>query len=241
MIPFPKTAARLPRCEMIRKHPQRDSRTVSNAAVSSSLADLLVDLGGISADRIKLDPPPGSATFDDLVAANEGGAMCEWVDGTLVEKAMGWMESVIGLYVGELLGKFSRRHNLGFVSGADGFLRIMSSTVRGPDVAFVSWERIPDKKFPEAKVPEIVPDLAVEVLSTGNTRAEMARKRREYFHAGVKLVWMIDPRQRSVAIYTSSDEYTVLDETEKLTGGEVLPGLEIELAEQFAELDRKAT
>ncbi len=221
---------------MIKKHPLP---TAANAAVSRSLADVLVDLGGISAARVVVDPPPGSANFDDLVVANERGGMCEWVDGTLVEKSMGWMESVIALYLGSVLSEFVRKHNLGLVSGADGFMRIMSSTVRGPDVAFVSWDRLPRNQFPEARVPELVPDLAVEVISEGNTRAEMARKRREYFHAGVKLVWMIDPRERSVAVYSSINEYSIVGETEKLNGGEVLPGFEIELADLFAELDRQ--
>lgn len=66
----------------------------------------------------------------------------------------------------------------------------------------------------------------------------MSRKRREYFHAGVRLVWMVDPRQRTVAIYTSITEYCILDASQVLCGGDVLVGLEIELTELFSELDR---
>ncbi|MEZ6080347.1 MAG: Uma2 family endonuclease [Pirellulaceae bacterium] len=78
-------------------------------------------------------------------------------------------------------------NNLGLVTGPDGFMRILKTQVRGPDVAFVSWQRLPEGKVPDA-APEIVPDIAIEVLSEGNTYAEMSRKRREYFHAGVRQV-----------------------------------------------------
>ena len=213
-------------------------QVISNAAVASSLSDILIELGGIPVDRIHHDPIPGSATFDDLLRFNENGARCELVDGTLVEKAMGWKESLIALALGSILRDFVNARNLGLVTGADGFVRILGSLARGPDVAFFSWDRLPNRRMPEDSVPECVPDLAVEVLSLGNTLAEMSRKRREYFHAGARLVWMIDPRERTVAVYTSITNYVILDDSQKLSGGDVLPGLEIELAKLFAELDR---
>ncbi len=213
-------------------------QVISNAAVAGTLFDILTELGGISPDRVHHTPVPGSATIEDLRHANGNGALCELIDGTLVEKAMGWQESLVAAYLIELIGGFSRRHNLGLVTGPDGFVRILGSLVRGPDVAFVSWDRLPNRRMPVASVPECVPDLAVEVLSLGNTLAEMSRKRREYFHAGVRLVWMIDPRERSVAVYTSITDYSIIADSGKLSGGDVLPGLEINLAELFAELDR---
>jgi len=215
------------------------SQVVSNAAVAGSLADILVELGGISIDRIHRSPSPGSATLNDLLREIEKGQLCELVDGTLVEKAMGWQESLIALALGSILRSFVNGNNLGLVTGPDGFVRILGSLVRGPDVAFVSWDRLPNRRMPETSVPECVPDLAVEILSLGNTLSEMSRKRREYFHAGVRLVWMVDPRERSVAVYTSITDYVILADTMKLSGGEVLPGLEIDLAQLFAELDRR--
>ena len=65
--------------------------------------------------------------------------------------------------------------------------------VRIPDVAFTSWERLPGRRVPPEPIPELAPDLAVEVLSQSNTEAEMTRKRGEYFAAGVRLVWLVDP------------------------------------------------
>ena len=214
-------------------------QVISNAAVAGNFSDILIELGGISVERVHYSPAAGSATIEDLVHANENGALCELIDGTLVEKAMGWQESLIALALGSILRQFVNTHNLGLVTGPDGFVRILGSLVRGPDVAFFSWDRLPNRRMPDASIPECVPDLAVEVLSLGNTLAEMSRKRREYFHAGVRLVWMIDPRERTVAAYTSITDYSIIDDSGKLSGRDVLPGLEIELAELFAELDRK--
>ena len=118
-------------------------------------------------------------------------------------------------------------------------MRILKTQVRGPDVAFVSWQRLPEGKVPDAAVPEIVPDIAIEVLSEGNTYAEMSRKRREYFHAGVRQVWMVDPNERTVAVYTDVMRYEILDEQAELSGGDILPGLVIRLSEVFGELDRQ--
>ena len=210
----------------------------SNAAVSTNFSDILTDLGNIPACRVRSEPKPGTATVEDLLRVNSQGAMCELVDGALVEKAMGWRESLIALALGRMLSEFVLARNLGLVSGPDGFMRILRTQVRGPDVAFISWDRLPGGKVPVDRVPELVPDLAIEVLSEGNTYAEMARKRREYFHAGVRQVWMIDIEERTVAVYSDITKYELFDESQCLTGGDILPGLDISLSALFGELDR---
>ncbi|HKB06128.1 MAG TPA: Uma2 family endonuclease, partial [Gemmataceae bacterium] len=70
-----------------------------------------------------------------------------------------------------------------------------------------------------------------------NTVREMALKRDDYFRAGVRLVWQIDPRARTVAVYTSPDNPAVLREADALDGGAVLPGFALPLTELFGELD----
>jgi Uma2 family endonuclease len=92
-------------------------------------------------------------------------------------------------------------------------------------------------KVPHDAYPQLAPNLAVEVLSPSNTKLEMARKRREYFHAGVQQVWLVDIRNRSVAVYTSSVEFQVLEEHETLTAESIFPGLSIRVSELFADLD----
>lgn len=200
------------------------------------MADLLHRLGDVPPDRVRFTPVPGTATIDDLLRAENEG--CELIEGTLVEKSMGVRESLLAIYLGELLGPLVRGQNLGILTGADGTYELISGLVRLPDLAFVSWDRLPNRRLPEEPVPNVVPDLAVEVLSAGNTLGEMARKRREYFTAGVRLVWEIDPRARTVRVYTSETAFTDLTATDTLDGGTVLPGFTLPLNQLFAELDR---
>jgi Uma2 family endonuclease len=126
------------------------------------------------------------------------------------------------------------------VTGADGMMRLARGLVRIPDVAFVSWDRIPGRRMPTQPIPGLAPDLAVEVLSVGNTPGEMARKIEEYFEAGVRLVWIVDPPSRTVAVHTSARHSSVLTATASLDGGDVLAGFSLPLGELFAELDRSA-
>jgi Uma2 family endonuclease len=116
-------------------------------------------------------------------------------------------------------------------------VRLLKGLVRVPDVAFFSWDKLPGRVFPSKTIPALAPDLAVEVLSEGNTPEEMERKLREYFLAGVRLVWMIDPRKRTAEVYTSPDAPTAtFDERQALDGGDVLPGFTLPLAELFGRL-----
>ena len=126
-----------------------------------------------------------------------------------------------------------RRHKLGIVSGPDGSIRLFPGLVRIPDVAFASWDCFPGRKRPKAPIPHLAPDLVVEVLSKGNTKAEMNRKLREYFEAGVRLVWMVVPNKRAVRVHTAVDQSVLLAEDQSLDGGAVLPGFVLPLNEQF--------
>jgi Uma2 family endonuclease len=81
--------------------------------------------------------------------------------------------------------------------------------------------------------------LVVNCFRPGNTPGEMARKRGEYFRAGVRLVWEIDPRARTARVYTSETSFTDLTEADTLDGNPVLPGFTLPLAQVFAELDRR--
>ena len=202
---------------------------------SPSLADLLEQLGGISPSRIRVRPPLGTATEQDVIEIHDReNRLFELVDGVLVEKAMGSYESRVALILGYFLEMFLGQNNLGFALGADSLLRISTDVVRMPDVAFFRWERVPNRRVPRQAVIEIVPNLAVEVLSASNTRREMDRKLREYFGAGVELVWYIDPPTRTARIWTSLDDSTEIDETGTLDGGTVLPGFRLTMRDLFA-------
>jgi Uma2 family endonuclease len=187
-----------------------------------------------------MHPYPGTATVKDLldVAAHED-RMCELVEGVLVEKPVGARESLLAGLLITLLNQFVRPRNLGFVTGEQGTLEILPDLVRIPDVAFISWNRVPGATFPDEAVPPLAPDLAVEVLSQSNTPGEMAVKRGEYFTAGVRVVWEIDPRNRTVTIYSSPTQALTLNATDTLDAAPVLPGFTLPLVDLFGELDRQ--
>lgn len=204
-----------------------------------TLADLLSDLGDIDPSRICYPPAVGMATEQDLLAMHaQQDRICELVDGILVEKPMGLPESLLAAAIISFLRAFVKPRKLGFITGESGPMRLFPGLVRIPDVAFISWTRA-GGRVPREQVPSLAPDLAIEVLSPSNTRGEMARKLRENFSAGVRLVWIFDPPSRTVAVYTTPDQFTTLGENDVLDGGDVLPGFTLPLAELFAEVDEQ--
>jgi Uma2 family endonuclease len=208
------------------------------AVTFENAAEMVQRLGNIPLERICFTPPPGTATVRDLRAAmRRSGRLYELVDGTLVEKPKGLSESIIAGEILTEINVFARKHDLGLSAGADGTMRLLKGLVRIPDVSFFCWDKLPGRVLPSKPIPDLFPDLAVEVLSNTNTSAEMERKLREYFLAGVRLVWMIDPRQRTAQVYTGPDApAATLDESQALDGGHVLPGFALPLAELFARL-----
>ena len=119
-------------------------------------------------------------------------------------------------------------------------MRIAPGLVRIPDLSFIAWDKLPGRESPTDPIPDLAPDLAVEVLSEGNTKAEMARKVREYFDAGARLVWLIDPRKRTVRVFSSPDRSTLVRANQMLDGGEVLPGFAVLVADLLDRGRRRA-
>ncbi len=197
-----------------------------------TLADLRQRLGGIPLERIWFYPAPGTATEKDVIAAEaRENRLCELVDGTLVEKAMGFEESRLAGRLLYFVNAYLEKHDLGVCVGADGMMRIAPRLVRIPDLSFISWDRLPGRESPREPIPDLAPDLAVEVLSEGNTKAEMDRKVREYFDAGVVLVWLIDPRKRTARVFSTVEKSTLVRADQSLDGGAVLPGFVLPLAD----------
>jgi Uma2 family endonuclease len=202
-----------------------------------NLADLLEHLGGIAPHRIRLRPAPGKARERHVIDIHDReDRFYELVEGVLVEKIMGYPESYLATELGRLLGNFIAEQDLGILTGADGALRLMQGLVRIPDLSFVAWEHLPGRRIPAKALPDLTPDLAVEILSEGNTPGEMDRKLHDYFFSGTRLVWYIDPQRRSVRVYTSPDQCVELSERQTLDGGAVLPGFSLPLAQLFARL-----
>lgn len=203
-----------------------------------TLGDLIQRLG-VPPDRIRFRPAPGTATLQDVLDIHDHeGRLCELVDGVLLEKTVGYRESQLAVFLTALLNVFVVPKNLGIVTGADGMMELAADLVRIPDGAFVSWSRLPGRRRPSAPIPNLAPNLAVEVLSRSNSAGEMTAKRHDYFAAGVELVWEVDPDNRTVAVYTSPTTVRTLSASDTLDGGSVLPGFTLPLAQLFAELDR---
>jgi Uma2 family endonuclease len=197
-----------------------------------TLADWRKRLGGIPLDRIWIHPAPGTATEKDVleIEAREN-RLCELVDGTLVEKAIGFEEARLALRIGCMISEYLDRNDLGICVGADGMMRIATGRVRIPDVSFVVWDRLPGRESPTDPIPDLAPDLAIEVLSEGNTKAEMVRKVREYFEAGVRLVWLIDPKKRTARVFSAPEKSVLVRADQALDGAHVLPGFVLPLGD----------
>ncbi len=203
-----------------------------------TLAEMIGRFGNMPVRRIRVDRYPATENdVDDL--RNTERRLYELVDGVLVEKTMGLPESVIAVEIVFRLKHFVRGKSLGVVTGADGMMRLAPGLVRIPDVAFVRKTQFPGSRVGDERIPDIHPDLAVEVLSPSNTVEEMDEKLADYFRSGTALVWYVEPDTRSVLVFTDPERANAkrLSVADILDGGTVLPGFALPIAALFAELD----
>lgn len=168
----------------------------------------------------------------------EDGHRVELVEGRLVREPRPNAEhSWLTTKLSALILAYTEKNGLGLTLAEPGFLLSDDPpTVRGPDIAFISRGNLPARGFPRTfwRVP---PDLAVEVVSPSNTRAEIREKVLEYLSAGTRLVWVVDPRTRSVTAYRSRTDVRVLTGSDSLGGYDVLPGFRLRVSDLFAQPD----
>ncbi len=217
------------------------AKTPTVAPPFATAADLHERLGFVPLHRIRMDPPPGTATEADVIRFLEGDdkRLYELIDGTLVEKTMGTLEGFLAAALIRFLGNYVADNDLGLVGGADNPYRMLAENVRYPDVSFVPWSELPDEELPTAAIWNIIPALAVEVLSPSNTAAEIDRKIAELFELGTRLVWVVDPATESAAVYTRGKKPKRVGPGDVLEGGKVLPGFRLPLSDLFAAVKRK--
>jgi Uma2 family endonuclease len=212
-----------------------ESETSQNTPFPT-LVDMASRFGPMPWDRIRNTPSPGTASEADAIELNERGeSLCELVDGVLVDKVMGFRESLLAGWLVRILGDFIDKADLGIVLPPDAMMRLWRGCIRLPDVSFISWERLPNREIPEGAAFDAGPDLAVEVISPGNTREELERKLSDYFKSGVRLVWYIYPKRSEVHVFTAVDQKTVLTLDQSIDGGNVLPGFTLPLKRLFGE------
>ncbi len=192
-------------------------------------------LGPVPAWRVRSWPPPGTATFKDAIACANRGELCELVDGILLEKTVGFWESVLAVRISSELRGRAAAGNHGIVAGADGPIELPEEQSRMPDATFVSWKQAPGGFDPTIPVPNLPPTIAVEVISASHTWREMDQKLVVYFNGGASFVWYVYPRTRTVRVYTAVEMFETLsaDAGDALSAGDVLPGFAMSLVELF--------
>ena len=147
----------------------------------------------------------------------------------------GWRHGRVVANVSSLLMSHIRECNLGVSFGAEtGFVLTRDpDTVRAPDFAFVVKENEGQGEDSEAYWP-CAPDFAVEVLSPSDRTGEVDEKIEAWLHAGTRLLWIVDPRLRTVTVYRSLTDITTRVIGETIDGGELLPGFSCRIDEFFS-------
>jgi Uma2 family endonuclease len=174
-------------------------------------------------------------TADELLHMPDDGFRYELVRGELRQiNPAGNVHGRIAVRITWRLAQHVEENRLGTVYAAETGFRLSSNpdTVRAPDAAFVSQARIEEIGDVEGFWPE-APDLAVEVVSPGDSYAEVEEKVFDWLEAGTKMVVVINPRQRSATVYKSPTNIIALAEADVLKGGDVVPGFELAVREIF--------
>jgi Uma2 family endonuclease len=173
-------------------------------------------------------------TPEELLSLPDGD-LYELVDGRLVEMNMGVKASWIGGRLFRLMDTWCYQHQLGWILPADSSYQCFPDApnrVRKPDVSFIRRGRLPGEELPEGHC-RIPPDLAAEIVSPKDTYYEVEEKVREYLHAGVRLVWVVNPATRMVRVHRPDGSLADLREHEELTGEDVLPGFRCPVRDLF--------
>jgi Uma2 family endonuclease len=172
-------------------------------------------------------------TGEDLFVMGDLGRT-ELIAGRLIRMPpTGYAHGRIESKFDRILRQFVEQHQLGqvFVGEVGIYTRRNPDTVRGVDVAYVSNERVAQIK--SQSYLDIAPELIVEVLSPDDRWDDVMDKLDEYFAIGVQLVWIADPKRQRVFVYHSPTDVERFTLNDHLTGGTVLPGLQVAVAEVF--------
>lgn len=170
------------------------------------------------------------ATEEDLLRTPEDGWRYELVDGQIRRVPGGARHGAVCVAVAARLLMFVDQRQLGYVVGSNTGFRFPGGNVRVPDVSFVAHGRCPGEQVPEG-FGDLAPDLAIEVLSPDDRSRDILDKVGEYLQAGVRLVWVIDPKKRTAVVHRSLTEVRRLGPDDSLDGEDVVPGFRCRLAE----------
>ena len=174
-------------------------------------------------------------TADDLLRLYSKGVRGELIRGVLCETmAAGGEHGEIVINLGMILGGFIKPRRLGRLAGSDAGVHLERDpdTVREPDLAFISSQKLP-LNVRNPGYYEVVPDLVVEIASLSDSRREVNNKARMWHSHGVRLVWVAYPDTRSVDVHSEDGSVMTLSENDTLHGGDVLPGFTCPVSEIF--------
>ncbi len=164
----------------------------------------------------------------------------ELVDGNLEEKEVSYLSSLIGGEVFRRLSTYGLEHGLGTATPSDASFQCFDDDdplkVRRPDVAFIARGRLPADELARGHV-TVAPDLAVEVVSPNDYVYELNKKVQEYLRAGVRLVWVIDPENRTLLVHRADRTLAEFKPDDELTGEDVIPGFRCHVRDFFKPLD----
>lgn len=178
----------------------------------------------------------GQTTSEELLSRPEDGFRYELVRGELRKMPPAGSEhGYVAINIGTSLNSHVKTNELGRVYAAETGFKLTSDpdTVRAPDAAFVSRERV-EKAGRVAGFWPGAPDLAVEVVSPGDTHAQVVEKALAWLEAGCRMVLAADPERRTVTVYRSLDDIRMFTESDAIDGAEVVPGWKVPVAEIFA-------
>jgi Uma2 family endonuclease len=177
----------------------------------------------------------GLLTIEEFAHLPDDGWRRDLVQGRVVrEPPGGFRHGRIAARIVSLLYPFVCEHGLGeIVTAETGFVLFDEPpTVRSPDIAFVTRGRLSSELEDFAP---LAPDLAIEIVSPSNTISEIHAKVIDYLEAGTRLVWVVEPRSRSVTTYRSREDIRLLTEAEEIEGQPVLPGFRTKVSKLFRE------
>jgi len=175
-------------------------------------------------------------TGEDVLALGDIGP-AELVAGRLVPMSpTGFEHGNYERIISEHLSAFVKSRKLGKVAvGEVGiYTRRNPDTTRAADVVYISQGRLAQRKSKRGYL-DVAPELVVEVLSPDDAWSDVTQKLREYFAAGVALVWVTDPASRAVYAYRSLTDVREFSGADTLTGDDVLPGFSVSVDKFFEE------
>ena len=173
-------------------------------------------------------PEPPAMTVEEFLDSDLEGY--EYVKGELIPVPPTSIEhGDISMNLISPLNTYVRENRLGRIYIPDTGFKV-GERVLIPDIAFLSNEHIPEDRSKASPIP---PDLAVEVVSPTDASRRIEEKAFAYLEAGTQLVWVIKPLSKTVTVYRSETDITLLTRNDTLTGENVVEGFSCQVAELF--------